>query len=250
MTHMSQRFPEGYFHKEREIDAASLAGIQSKRSYKQLLCQFILSLPQGARLLDAGCGSGKTARIVQALRPDIRIAAIDMSDVREHLPAGVEFVQGSVEDLAGAYQPGSFDAVICQHVFEHLLYPDALASGIFSMLKPGGRAFIETPNWTRMLVPFSHLFFWGDYTHVRPFSRRTMHRLLDEHGFSIVSNRTLSSTNWSARLPAAPGGKSPEGPADPQGKRAPFRPGMPARLASRLINPLLRDLLIVVAERP
>lgn len=247
---MTQRFPDGYFHAEQEVDGASLAGIQSKRSYKRLLCQFILSLPQNARLLDAGCGSGKTARIIKALRPDINIVAIDMSDVREHLPAGVDFTQGSVDELTNIYQAGSFDAVVCQHVFEHLLYPDALASGIYAVLKPGGRVFIETPNWTRMIVPFSHLFFWADYTHVRPFSRRTMHRLLDEYGFRIISNRTISSSNWSFSLPSTSRGPAGANSANPHHKRVAFRPGFFARAISRLVNPLLRDILIAVAERP
>jgi SAM-dependent methyltransferase len=173
-----------------------------------------------------------------------------MSDVQGYLPVGVKFLQGSVENLSALYKDVLFDAVICQHVFEHLLYPTALAGGIYSILRPGGQAFIETPNWTRMIAPFSHLFFWADYTHVRPFSRRTMHRLLSDEGFRILLNHTVSSTNWSVQLHPWPGEVGKNNTEGTKNIQPQFRPGMSSRVFSRLVNPLLKDILIVIVQKP
>ena len=36
----------------------------------------------------------------------------------------------SAEDIGKRFEENSFDAIICQHVIEHLLYPTNLATGI------------------------------------------------------------------------------------------------------------------------
>jgi SAM-dependent methyltransferase len=245
---MVESFPEGYFGAIPGRSDESAAQVEkSLIGGRSHFISFIKNLPSGSALLDAGCGAGKTIRMVQALRPDIHISAVDFTDMRSFLPKGIPFIQGSVEELSALYVAGQFDAIICQHVAEHLLYPHQLVVGMYGVLKPGGMVFIETPNWTRLFVPFSHLWFWNDYTHVRPFSRGAMARLLNESGLSIQRIVTFSSCRWFNHKSARKGAFQPLSSAGPEAYRV---HSAFARLAARLINPLLRDTLIAVARKP
>lgn len=219
-----------------------------RRSFKKHLIGFIEALPENATILDVGCGSGKAIRLMKTLRPDLHIAGMDISDVGHLLPNDVPFIQGKLEDLRDLYKDNSFDAIICQHVIEHLVYPLSLMEGIQSLLRIGGVCYIETPNWTRMLVPFSNLYFWGDYTHVRPFSRSAMHRLLDEFNFKILSIDTVSSSQWFPPKSKIQLGGTKAVAASRISHAAPPR-GIIARVAARLLNPILRDVLIVTAGK-
>lgn len=240
MTTKHESFPSGYFGPGDPVSTTSLA------PFKRYLVEFIQALPQGAQVLDVGCGSGKTIRLVRAMRPDVTISGMDISDVGALLPEGVAFTQGSVEDLGALYGAERFDAVICQHVIEHLVYPMGLMEGIRTILRPRGTLFIETPNWTRMFAPWAHFYFYNDYTHVRIFSPFAMKRVLLEHGLSVVRVVTVSSSTWLLRRGVAEGRSAPTRHASQTAQRS---QSIAARIFARLINPLMRDVLIAVAER-
>jgi SAM-dependent methyltransferase len=48
-------------------------------------------------------------------------------------------------DITRSRLPGSFDLVIAEHVFEHLLQPGYAGRNIYEMLSPGGAALVVTP---------------------------------------------------------------------------------------------------------
>lgn len=239
MHDTKQSFPSGYFG-DTGSGSAALA------PFKRYLAEFIRTLPHGARVLDVGCGAGKTIRLIQSMRPDVVVSGMDISDVAVHLPRGVAFTQGSVEQLAQLYAGQQFDAVVCQHVIEHLVYPMGLMEGIYALLRPGGRLFIETPNWTRMFAPWAHFYFYNDYTHVRIFSPFAMKRVLLEHGFSVERVVTVSSSTWLLNRHAAGSAKEPARHASQVAQRS---QSVATRIFARLINPLMRDVLIAVATR-
>jgi 2-polyprenyl-3-methyl-5-hydroxy-6-metoxy-1,4-benzoquinol methylase len=251
MQNSSSAFPKRYFG-TAQLDTSSAADSAFKvdsfirRSpHKRILVEFIRALPQGARLLDIGCGSGKTIRLIYALRPDIRISGMDITDMHEYLPPYAEFMQGSVDDLATLYEAQSFDAIICQHVIEHLVSPLAMMEGISATLTKHGQLYMETPNWTRLFVPFSHLYFWADYTHIHPYAVTTMSRLCSD--FNMKARiKTASSCRWfPKRMKKAYGTASTRSLSSSgyDGR------GSVSRIFARLVNPLLRDVLIVIAEK-
>lgn len=239
---MTEReFPAGYFG----IADTRVAAPSYLASYKRHLLRFIQELPQKASVLDVGCGSGKTIKLIRAVRPDVAVSGVDISDVSSHMPPGVEFVKGSVEHLPEFFQGRTFDAIICQHVIEHLLYPMGLMEGVQGLLKNGGKIFIETPNWTRTATPWAHFYFWNDYTHVRPFSRFGMERLLREHALIPEKIITLSSTTWF--LPRQTNERSAKHVH--ASALAQYNQNLITRIFSRLVNPLVRDLLIAIAKK-
>ena len=82
-------------------------------------------LPEGARVLDLGCGPGFPSLPLAIARPDLRIVALDSTDKKIrflfdtatllHLP-NVEAVTGRAEDAAVRRRLGTFDAVVSRAV--------------------------------------------------------------------------------------------------------------------------------------
>ena len=98
----------------------------------------------GARVLDAGCGSGKMT--IPLARAGYRIVGMDL--VREGLQemrgrGDFDLVTGDVRGLP--FKDDSFDAVVCYDVLQHLLEPERARATeeIKRVLVPGGIAFIE-----------------------------------------------------------------------------------------------------------
>ncbi|WP_448121593.1 bifunctional 2-polyprenyl-6-hydroxyphenol methylase/3-demethylubiquinol 3-O-methyltransferase UbiG [Xanthomonas arboricola] len=107
----------------------------------------------GARVLDVGCGGGLLSESMARL--GAQVTAIDLAPelvkvARLHsLESGVQvdYRVQSVEDLA-TERPGSFDAVTCMEMLEHVPDPTAIIRACASLLKPGGKLFLSTLNRT------------------------------------------------------------------------------------------------------
>ena len=108
---------------------------------------------RGARVLDVGCGGGllsealaQSGAIVTAL--DLAPELIDIAKL--HLLESqlkVDYRLQSVESLAEE-SPGTFDAITCMEMLEHVPDPAAILRACAQLLKPGGRLFVSTLNRT------------------------------------------------------------------------------------------------------
>ncbi|MDN3358714.1 class I SAM-dependent methyltransferase [Actinomadura sp. DC4] len=98
----------------------------------------------GTRLLDAGCGTGASTAALLAALPRARIVGVDASAGMlararaKRWPAGVEFVHGRAEDLAGAGVTGPFDGIFAAYLVRNLPEPDAVLASLRDLLRPGG----------------------------------------------------------------------------------------------------------------
>lgn len=112
-------------------------------------------LPKGSKLLDIGCGFGSTviaARNAGIDAAGVEIASFEVAFAQRRLarmrpeddPNAV-FRQGDATRLD---QPdASLDAVAFWNVLEHIEDCEAMLKAAWRMLKPGGRAYIECPNY-------------------------------------------------------------------------------------------------------
>jgi SAM-dependent methyltransferase len=125
------------------------------------------------RLLDLGCGTGWLAEHFA------NYTGLDGSPEAVAIAAGLgrNVVHGDLERPL-PFAQGSFDAVVMKDVLEHLADPVALVSRARGLLRPGGLLFASSPDAQRWV--------WDDYTHRRPFTRRSFRLLFADHGFQVL----------------------------------------------------------------
>jgi len=117
-------------------------------------------------VLDVGCGGGILSEALCKL--GARVMGIDLSRsslrvAREHAQSQgleIDYRYGSIEEISRNYS-GSFDAVTCMEMLEHVPAPDQVVAACSRALKPGGRAFFSTINRTPKAFLFA--IFGGEY---------------------------------------------------------------------------------------
>jgi malonyl-CoA O-methyltransferase len=135
----------------RAFDAATdydrLAGIQQQVA--AALARRIGGLPEGARVLEVGCGTGFVAAAVEDhaadwLMTDVSPAMVERSRKRFGERPGYRFAVLDAEHPQFATPEGPFDLVcssLAAQWFENM--PQALEQ-LFGLLKPGGRLLVST----------------------------------------------------------------------------------------------------------
>ena len=106
----------------------------------------------GKRVLDVGCGGGILADSMarqgaDVLGIDLASKALRVAQLHA-LEAGttnVRYQEISIEALAKE-QPGSFDAVTCMEMLEHVPDPASIVRACSVLVKPGGWVFFSTIN--------------------------------------------------------------------------------------------------------
>tara|TARA_R110002020_G_scaffold86363_27_gene212862 strand:- start:26 stop:736 length:711 start_codon:yes stop_codon:yes gene_type:complete len=107
----------------------------------------------GARVLDVGCGGGLLSEAMAA--QGAQVTALDLAPelvevARLHLLESglqVDYRLQSVESLADE-APGSFDAITCMEMLEHVPDPGSVLRACARLLKPGGVLLLSTLNRT------------------------------------------------------------------------------------------------------
>jgi 2-polyprenyl-6-hydroxyphenyl methylase/3-demethylubiquinone-9 3-methyltransferase len=120
-----------------------------------LRTQFIterLSTPN-PKILDVGCGGGILSESLA--RSGAQVTGLDLSEAslqvaRQHASKeglDITYCYERVEDFARE-QAGTFDAVVCMEMLEHVPDPRSVIAACAQALKPGGQAFFSTINRT------------------------------------------------------------------------------------------------------
>lgn len=113
---------------------------------------------RGAHVLDIGCGGGLLSEAMA--REGARVLGLDLSpeliDIaklhrleskQNGAVLDLDYRVQAVESLADA-EPGTFDAVTCMEMLEHVPEPGSILEACARLLKPGGRLFVSTINRT------------------------------------------------------------------------------------------------------
>jgi GT2 family glycosyltransferase/tetratricopeptide (TPR) repeat protein/SAM-dependent methyltransferase len=155
--------------------------------------ELLALIPPVARdVVDVGCGAGRLGEALKARQP-VHVVGVEQ-DPRAAAAARGRLdlvVEGDAEAVAWPFPGGTFDAVVCGDVLEHLRNPLTFLRKARTWLRPGGLLLASLPNvrhhsvvrglldgnWT--YEPAGLL----DHTHLRFFTRREVEKLFHRAGF-------------------------------------------------------------------
>lgn len=164
-------------------------------------------VPRNARrVLDVGCAAGRLGANLKTRRAcevyGVEIAPGVAEQAKQVLD---QVVVGDVEALDLPFPDGFFDCIVYADVLEHLRRPLDVLLRHYRYLSPDGSVVASVPNVRshEVLLPLLFSGVWRyqtagvlDENHLRFFTRRTAHEMLERGGYEPV--RTLYS------VPGAP----------------------------------------------
>ncbi len=144
-------------------------------------------LVAGARVLDAGCGTGYGAAMLAEAGAE-HVVGVDVAEAvveaaRSRSGARLAFSRADLVRLP--FEAGSFDVVTCFEVIEHVQDPVDVLAELARVLAPDGVLAISSPNADRYPP--------GNPHHVREFTTSEFRALLAE-AFPVV--RLLAQHQW------------------------------------------------------
>ncbi len=132
------------------------------------------------RVLDAGCGKGRFAKILKERYPTAEIWGLDVSAAMlRYVPKDIRTQQGWLTDLP--FPDAHFDAVYATESLEHAVEIEAAVAEMCRVTRPGGRVVIIDKNIAKtgaLATPP-----WEKW-----FDRREMERLLRRHCREVSSD--------------------------------------------------------------
>jgi len=151
---------------------------------------FHLPAKGGGRLLEVGCGDG--AMLDSMAKGGWQVAGVDFDEraVQIARSRGLTVYQGGLTDQN--FPDDSFDAIVMNHVIEHVLDPRALLRECKRVMAKGGLAVAITPNVDGWL----HQLYGQDWRGLEPprhlhlFSAVSLAKLASTAGFCDVKART------------------------------------------------------------
>jgi SAM-dependent methyltransferase len=164
------------------IIGTTKVGSHNESTRVKWLEQTLAKIPADSRILDAGAGEQQFKKFCSHLR-------YVSQDFAQYVPAelssGLQMEKWDygtldiISDIAGIPEPdGSFDAIMCTEVFEHIINPRDAIKEFSRLLRKDGQLIIT--------APFCSLTHFAPYHFYTGFNRFFYETELKNNGFEIV----------------------------------------------------------------
>lgn len=150
------------------------------------------------RLLDIGCGNG--AKLLEFAYRGYKIWGVDVGAdairlCKELLPQG-HFFQGELQETG--LPDGHFDYIRIDNALEHVPNPREIVRECHRLLAKGGQLLVYVPHGRSLsmrLMKGNSISSWIPF-HLRLFTYQSLHRLLEEAGFTDIQIYGYYPTSW------------------------------------------------------
>ena len=164
----------------------------------QLLDELVTRLPEGARILDAGCGAG--VPVAKILSSFFDVTGVDFAqtqiEMARRLVPNAKFICHDIVDLS--LPDDSFDAVCSYYAIIHIPRQEhpQLLQNFYRMLKPGGLALLclGANDIEHDIEEDYH----GSPMYWSHFDAETNLRLIGEAGFEIILSKAIADSTYPA----------------------------------------------------
>lgn len=149
-------------------------------------------LGPGPRILDLGCGSGDFGRY----RPNRKIEVHGVDVDRGAVASAARFevaVHADLDESPLPYEDEFFDAVLARDILEHLREPWLTLREARRVLRPGGVIVGSVVMAKPQAV-------WGDYTHIRGFTRSSVELMFCDARFEVEAVWQMGGIPLTSRL--------------------------------------------------
>lgn len=146
---------------------------KNETGYMDIICHFLKS----DLVLDVGCGTGWVGKCLRDLNQDTTIFGLDID------PIGLKEAKKKETPILGdanklPFNNVTFDGIIAKDVIEHTLDALSMIQEFNRILKTGGKIYISVPDVKCKT-------FWDDYTHIRPFNKKSLIHLVEDGGLTV-----------------------------------------------------------------
>lgn len=183
-----------------EKDFGLVHKIRSRLEAKRLL-EYCGDLPDGAGILDVGCGDGFHLTLLREFGNktwNLEGVDLDRRAIDAAKKSGLKVHFGSVESLG--LDADGYDLVFMIQAIEHVERPDEILAAVARLIKPGGRIVIVTDNTDSVDFGLFKKGYWGGYhfpRHLNLFNGTSLSKLATKTGLLVEGLTTIvSPVNW------------------------------------------------------
>ena len=151
-------------------------------------------------IIDVGCGDGYF--LDEARKRGWNVYGTEYMDSKVEFcrQKGITMMQGVLDSKN--YAPGFFDVLVSIEVIEHINNAKDEIKNFYGILRPGGIVYLTTPHYNSLS---RHVFHgkWNiiDYpSHLSFYTKKTLRRLFENSGFSLVRFATTGVSVSQAKL--------------------------------------------------
>lgn len=167
-------------------------------------------IPQGASVLDLGCGNGSLLRFLQETR-GVRGYGVEIRDVDivSCIANGVNVIQNDLDAGLSDFEDNRFDFVILSQTLQATRHTEALMQ---EMLRVGRQGIVSFPNFAywknRLNVLFGNMpvsselpYQWFDTPNVHLCTLNDFESFCQNHHIAVLERRVMTGTEPVSFLP-------------------------------------------------